>query len=112
MKFFSEIRSKILWILFFIIIVIILFANGGIRHYREKRYELKNLNRQTVSLERELKNKKSLLKLSKTDDTFLEMMARRELGLMRQEEIEFRFLPSKDSESNAFEDSRNGRVAE
>jgi cell division protein FtsB len=65
---------------------------GGLRRYMARRGENAQLARKVAEAEAALARKKSLLALSQQDDDLLEGEARRQLGMIGEGEIEFRFV--------------------
>lgn len=56
-------------------------------------WELRKVRREAARLEREGADLSRTLKKLKTDDSHLERVARKELGLMKPGEVEYRFPP-------------------
>lgn len=74
-----------------VVLVLFLFGNSGFRKMIQRYWEINRLN---ASLE-QLKKENSLLKREayhlEHDPSYIERIARRELGLVSQDEVEYRF---------------------
>jgi cell division protein FtsB len=68
-----------------------LIVGGGIRDYILMRQEVRRLSLHLSEVAERLKQKQALLVRAKSDDSFLEGETRKALGLIRPDEIEFRF---------------------
>jgi len=66
---------------------------GGLKRYIVHRRENLRLARKVAAAEADVGRKRSLLGLAQTNDDLLEGEARRQLGLIGEGEIEFRFVP-------------------
>jgi len=97
----SRIKPKYIWAAIVTITCIILITNGGIRHYRAKQREYEKLKQQVKALEAEYTSKNKLITTIKKDPSRLELLARRKLGLVNPDEIEFRFLPEQGPETGS-----------
>ncbi len=71
-----------------------LASSEGVRGYFRRRHELSRLNAQWAQTQRRVAEKRRQMERAQKDDVFLEGEARRQLGLVRPGEIEFRFVPS------------------
>jgi cell division protein FtsB len=76
-----------------------LATNSGVRGYIQRRREYGQLEAKLKDAQSRLVDKQLNLARAQKDDDFLEQEARRHLGLVRPEEIEFRFVPNADSSS-------------
>lgn len=76
-----------------------LASNGGVRGYISRRREYSQLAARLKEAQARLADKQLNLARAQKDDEFLEQEARRHLGLVRPEEIEFRFVADADSSS-------------
>ena len=74
-------------------LLIVFFGNGGFRSLTRNWLELRRLDAEIVSLEREEKELDSHLKALRAGDGPVERLARRELGYIKKGEIEYRFPP-------------------
>ncbi len=85
------------WIKYILIaaIVLFLFANRGFRNLVRNYLELSRLRKQRSSLEQEKVSIKKELDLLKNENGYIEKAARKELGLRKPGEIEYRFPPPK-----------------
>lgn len=71
----------------------VFFGNQGFRGLVHNYMELRGLEREIASLEKEERHHAERLKLLKSGDASIERMARRELGYVRKGEVEYRFPP-------------------
>ncbi len=74
-------------------LLLVFFGNGGFRSLTRNWLELRRLNAEIVSLEREEKELDGRLKAMRAGDGPVERLARRELGYIKKGEIEYRFPP-------------------
>ena len=74
-------------------LLLVFFGNGGFRSLARNWLELRRLNAEIVSLEREEKDLGEKLKALRSGDGPVERLARRELGYIKKGEIEYRFPP-------------------
>ena len=70
-----------------------LFTNQGFRKLVRNYMELRRLNKLCLSLEQEKVSIKTQLDLLDSQDIYIEKAARKELGLIKPGEIEYRFPP-------------------
>lgn len=70
---------------------------GGLKRYIVHRRENLRLARKVAAAEADVGRKRSLLGLAQTNDDLLEGEARRQLGLIGEGEIEFRFVTDEKS---------------
>jgi cell division protein FtsB len=82
-------------------------AAGGVHRYFVYRCEHRRLSREVSSLKVDVENKKSLLVLAKDDPDLVEGEARRQLGLIGEGEIEFRFVPDQNGGPEHMESETN-----
>ncbi len=73
-----------------------LASSSGVRGYISRRREYSRLAAKLQEAQARLANKQLELARAQRDDEFLEQEARRNLGLIRPEEIEFRFVAAAD----------------
>ena len=85
-----------------------LSAAGGVRRYLVFRRENSRLVRETETLGAEVESKRALILLAKDDPDLMEGEARRQLGLIGEGEIEFRFVPSAEGGPERMESRREG----
>ena len=71
------------------------FGNGGFRALARNWLELRRLDREIETLEREQGELDKKLKALRAGDGPVERLARRELGYIKKGEIEYRFTPPK-----------------
>lgn len=74
-------------------LALFLFANSGFRNLLENYRELRRIQGELQSLAREEESIRRRLYLIEHEDSYLERMARRELGYVRPGELEYRFPP-------------------
>ena len=86
------------WILLFTAAFLLFISSQGMRGYWQKKKILNHLNQRLseINLENE-KMRKEIDRLKK-DPTAIEQIARRELGLIHPEEIEYRFVTDSPAE--------------
>lgn len=75
-----------------ILILLFLFANQGFRKMVHNRQELKRIEAEITQLEQQKELLLKELALAKHDLPYLERVARKELGLIKPGEIEYRFI--------------------
>jgi cell division protein FtsB len=68
-------------------------SSGGPQSYVARRREHSRLEKQVREARSRMERKRHLLARAGKDDAFLEAEARRRLGLIHPDEIEFRFVP-------------------
>ncbi|MBI5630096.1 MAG: septum formation initiator family protein [Elusimicrobia bacterium] len=71
----------------------VFFGNQGFRSLAGNWLELRRLRRELSALEAEQSQLEGRLKAMRAGDLSLERMARRELGFIKKDEIEYRFPP-------------------
>ncbi len=74
-------------------LLVVFFGNGGFRSLTRNWLELRRLNQEIVTLERDEKELDARLKALRSGDGPVERLARRELGYIKKGEIEYRFPP-------------------
>jgi len=89
----NQYRGKLKYVIL-ILLAAFLLGNRGFRGLVRNALEYRRLEKQKLALELERKNLESSLRDSK-DPERIERTARRELGLIRPKEIEYRFPPPK-----------------
>lgn len=77
-----------------VLTALLLSTFAGFRRYWSNRQEHERLSQRVLETEAVVEQKRALLALSQKDDALLEGEARRQLGLIGDGEIEFRFVPS------------------
>ena len=83
-----------LWVGLGALAVSLLLTADWIRMHGERLNEVNNLREEIIRTEREINDRKeTLIELESQNET-MEILARRELGLIKPGEVEFRFLPS------------------
>ncbi|MDE2039457.1 MAG: septum formation initiator family protein [Elusimicrobia bacterium] len=76
-----------------LILLAVFFGNQGFRSLVRNYFELRGLDRRIALLQAEEKNSAESLRSLRSSDSSIERLARRELGYVRQGEIEYRFPP-------------------
>ncbi len=74
-------------------LLFVFFGNAGFRSMVSNWMELRRLNREIVSLDRDEKELDARLKALRSGDGGVEQAARRDLGYIKKGEIEYRFPP-------------------
>ncbi|MBL8024428.1 MAG: septum formation initiator family protein [Elusimicrobia bacterium] len=85
-------RRRALWILLGAIAVSALISGGAIRLYWWRSQELKDLERRRVDSQVRVRSLEARRLRAEQDAEFIETVARRELGLIGKNEIEYRFV--------------------
>ncbi len=75
------------------IVLAVFFGNGGFRSLARNWFELRKLDKEISTLEREQLDLEGKLKAMRSGDGPVERLARRELGYIKKGEIEYRFPP-------------------
>lgn len=88
-------RRRAAWTLALAALGALLFGNDGARRVIRNTLELRRADRKLAGLKAEEAALKAEVKALKTDDDHLERAARRELGMVKPGEIEYRFEPPK-----------------
>ncbi|MBI4397313.1 MAG: septum formation initiator family protein [Elusimicrobia bacterium] len=91
-------RKNWIWIGLGLLALGVFISNEGVRSYFSRRREFHQVRKKLEEAQSRLAQKQDLLARSKNDDAFLEREARRSLGLVRGDEIEYRF-PSAEKET-------------
>ena len=86
------------WIVFIFIVVLFLFSNQSFRTYWQKKRYLAKLERNLKEIRLENKKLKMEIHRIETDPRIIEQHARRELGLIKPGEIEYRFIVNRSTE--------------
>lgn len=102
-------RRRALWLGLLGVAVTLAVAGEGVRAYWNQRREWNRLAARRVEAQRRLAARQAQLALAEGNDEYIEILARRELGLLRPGEIEFRFGDGADLLSVApVEEKKNG----
>lgn len=64
-----------------------------VSHYRQLRLEEEELDRQIAQLDQKIKNLTEEKKLLENDPLYLEKVIREELGLVKPDEVVYKFIP-------------------
>jgi cell division protein FtsB len=86
-------RSAYFWGL--VVVLLFLFGNGGFRMMIRRYWEIYELQNQVVELKKENTLLKQQIYLLEEDSSYIERIARKELGLISAGEIEYRFEKEK-----------------
>jgi cell division protein FtsB len=78
-----------------------MLSSQGVRDFIVRRSEYRKLEAQFGEVQRRVTDKRVRLSRAQKDNEFLEMEARRHLGLVKPGEVEFRFGSDKDQSSEA-----------
>jgi cell division protein FtsB len=90
-------RRHWVWIIIGVVVFGWLLSSQGLRNYFVNRREYRQLDLRLRDTRKRLAEKQLRLSRAQKDDAFLEMEARRQLGLVKPDEIEFRFMSSTDA---------------
>lgn len=85
-------RRRVLWVLAGALFVSVLISGGAVRRYWSRRQELNRLEDRLTALRQRVREVEARRNRAEHDEAFIETAARRELGLVRPDEIEFRFV--------------------
>lgn len=91
-----NISSKTIYIIISVIVVVFLFANSGFRRLVRRYWELYELKGELSQLEKENQLLKREVYLLENDSTYIERIARKELGFIAPGEVEYRFKKKND----------------
>ena len=72
-------------------VILFLFTNAGFRKMLRRYWDMNRLQNELVQLKKENAQLKKEIYLLEDDPTYIERIARKELGLVSQGEIEYRF---------------------
>lgn len=89
-------RRRALWAALASVGLAVLICGGSVRNFFGKRRELAKLRENLADSRRMLAQEEMQVARAEKDHAFLESSARRELGLLRDDEIEFRFAARAD----------------
>lgn len=97
-------RQKILFIIagvaMFCLLIVIVFGDNGLVEYNRKRLAWKSLVHANEGLDRENMKLSRTIDRLQTDPLFIENTARRDLGMIRSDELIFKFS-EKNIETNS-----------
>ena len=85
-------RAVVRGVAFALLAALLVSTGGGIRRYLDHRRENRRLAKKVAETEVAVERKRSLSSLAERNDDLLESEARRQLGLIGEDEIEFRFV--------------------
>lgn len=88
-----------------VLAALLLSTAGGFRRYMSHRRESRRLHLKVEETEAAVTRKRSYLALAQKNDDLLEGEARRQLGLVGEDELEFRFVPEEESAGERMEAS-------
>ncbi|MBN1823803.1 MAG: septum formation initiator family protein [Endomicrobiales bacterium] len=86
-----KIESRTLKIIGIIALLLFLFGNAGFRKMLRRYWEMHKLKQELVSLKKENALLKKEVYFLESDPTYIERIARKELGLISPDEVEYRF---------------------
>lgn len=92
-------RGRALWVLVIGGGVSVLISGGAVRRYWVRHQELVRLEERRSEMRRRVRALEAQRTRAEHDETFIETAARRELGLVGPDEIEFRFVDAKPVEN-------------
>lgn len=85
-------RGRALWILAGVLCVSVLISGGAVRRYWLRYRELIRLEDRRAEIRRRVRVLEARRGRAEHDEAFIETAARRELGFLGPDEIEFRFV--------------------
>ncbi|MBK8576065.1 MAG: septum formation initiator family protein [Elusimicrobia bacterium] len=85
-------RGRALWVLVGGLAVAVLISGGAVRRYWVRHRELNRLEDRLAEVRRKVRTLEARRARAENDAEFIETAARRELGLLASDEIEFRFV--------------------
>ena len=86
-----KVPSKALYIIFGIVVVLFLFGNAGFRKLIRRYWEIYKLKAECEQLERENDLLQKEIYILENDASYIEKIARKELGVIAPGEVEYRF---------------------
>jgi cell division protein FtsB len=86
-----KINKKTFLIVVYFLIAVFLFANTGFRTLLRRYWEISKLTSELGQLKKENILLRDEIYYLQKDDSYIEKMARRELGVIDPQEIEYRF---------------------
>lgn len=87
-------RGRALWILAVALAFSVFISGGAVRRYWTRRQELNRLEDRRAEMRHRVREIEARRERAENDDAYIETVARRELGLVGPDEIEFRFMKS------------------
>lgn len=96
--FLMKIPRKISIIVGVGLVVVFLFGNSGFRKMLRRYWEINHLQTELGNLKKESTMLQKEVYVLQQDKTYIERMARKELGLVSQGEVEYRFKKDKKDE--------------
>ncbi len=85
-------RRGRVWVIAGVLAVAVLVSGGAVRRFFIQRGELARLEMRLAAAEQRMLGLQARRERADTDEMFIETSARRELGLLAPDEIEFRFV--------------------
>lgn len=85
-------RGRALWVLAGALVVSVFISGGAVRRYWVRHHELIRLEERRSEMRRRVRTLEARRARADHDEAFIETAARRELGLVGPDEIEFRFV--------------------
>jgi cell division protein FtsB len=87
-------RGRALWILAAALAISVFISGGAVRRYWIRRQELNRLEDRRTEMRHRVHEMEARRERAEHDEAYIETVARRELGLVGPNEIEFRFMKS------------------
>ncbi|MBI4055498.1 MAG: cell division protein FtsL [Elusimicrobia bacterium] len=84
-------RKKIWWTLAVILSAVILLGNRGLRTLVKNRFQARKYQQELEKLRQQERTLKEKIQQAQSDPDYIESLARKELGMIRPEEVEYRF---------------------
>ncbi len=85
-------RRRALWVLVGALVVSVFVSGGAVRRHWVRHQELVRLEERRSEMGRRVRTLEARRARAENDEAFIETVARRELGLVGPDEIEFRFV--------------------
>lgn len=102
----SFVRRHWFWLTLCAVVLGGLASSQGVRDYVSRRKTFRQLDSRLSDSRARVADKQALLARAQKDDGFLELEARRHLGLVKPDEVEFRFTPAKPGAREGMESRR------
>ncbi len=92
-------RRNLFWVALGAVFAGGLLSSNGVRDFVSRQREIRQLDGKLRETQERLARKQALYARAQKDDEFLEAEARRLLGLVKPDEVEFRFVSHEDIKS-------------
>ncbi len=83
--------GRLFTVVFLVLVCLIVFSDKGFVGFRESGRKLESLQIENKRIDRENERLRKEILLLRSDFDYIEMIARRELGMIRDDEIVYRF---------------------